>query len=299
MTQKVAAVVVAFNRVGKLEKVLKSLETQTHKPDRIYVIDNASTDNTREFMENHKADNIHYMRLPKNVGGAGGFNVGIKAAFADGFDLFWLSDDDAYPNEDAIEKLANGLSHFEEISGYRPSFACSAVRFTDGSWCEMNTPATVWDWPRFYSKETPYFLVQTCSFVSVMIPRWAIKEHGFPIKDYFIWFDDAEYTRRLAKSYPGIFVPDSLVTHDAGVNQGVNYGLISDQNLWKYRYGTRNETSFRLREQGYVGVLAYTYMVRQQMRDGRQPLKRRLRIYLSIWRGIWFKPRIEHARTPQ
>lgn len=295
--QKVAAVIVTFNRAEKLAKVLDSLDRQTRRPDRIYVVDNASTDETRDLMARRVRDDIVHLRLAENIGGAGGFNTGMKAAYADGFDLMWISDDDAYPHEDALEKLIDGLAEFEELTGHWPSYACSAVRFTDGSWCEMNTPATVWDWPRYYTRETPYFLVQSCSFVSVLVPRWAVKEHGFPIKDYFIWFDDAEYTRRLAKSYPGIFVPDSLVTHDAGVNQGVNFGLITDKSIWKYRYGARNETSFRRREQGLPGVLAFLYMVRQQMRDARLPRHLRRDIYKAIWQGYWFKPEIEMART--
>lgn len=296
MTKTIAAVIVTFNRAAKLLKVLDSLDAQTRRPDRIYVIDNASSDDTRDAMDARARVDIKYIRLPENVGGAGGFNIGIKAAYADGYDLIWISDDDAYPHEDALEKLINSLAIFADTTTHWPSFACSAVRFSDGSWCEMNTPATVWDWPRFYSPENPYFLVNSCSFVSLLVPRWAIKKHGFPIKDYFIWFDDAEYTRRLARSFPGLFVPDSVVTHDTDVNQGVNYGLITEQNIWKYCYGARNETSFRRREQGLVGVLAFLYFVRKQMSKANLPRGMQFRIYKQIWKGFWFKPEIERAR---
>ena len=297
MTKTVAAVIVTFNRSAKLMKVLDSLDGQTRKPDCIYVIDNASTDDTLAMMDERARDDIKHICLPENIGGAGGFNAGVKAAYADGYDLMWISDDDAYPHPDALEKLIDSLENFADATTNWPSFACSAVKFTDDTWCEMNTPATVWDWPRFYSPELPYFLVGSCSFVSVLVPRWAVKEHGFPIKDYFIWFDDAEYTRRLAKSYPGLFVPDSIVTHDAGVNQGVNYGLINKQNVWKYSYGARNETSFRRREQGLVGVMAFVYMVCKQMSEARLSRTLRLRIYKQIWKGFWFKPKIEVAKT--
>lgn len=294
MTQAtVAAVIVTYNRAHKLEKVIEALERQTRAPDRIYVVDNASTDETRDLMEERASDRLVHMRLATNGGGAGGFNAGMKAAYADGFDLIWISDDDAYPHEDALEKLIDGLADFEEISGYKPTYACSAVRWTDGSWCEMNTPDTVWDWPRYYTKDTPYFMVRSCSFVSVLVPRHAVQAHGFPIKDYFIWFDDAEYTRRLAKGYPGIFVPDSLVTHDVGVNQGVNYGMITEESLWKYKYGARNETSFQRREEGLVGVLAFLYRVRKQMSGSRLPRSLRRTIYKAIWQGFWFRPQIE------
>lgn len=292
----VAAVIVTYNRAEKLARVLDALAGQSRVPDRIYVIDNASTDGTVALMETRKNDTVRHLRLAKNLGGAGGFNAGVKAAFADGFDLMWISDDDAYPEPDALKKLIDGLDEFETKTGNKPSFACSAVRWTDGSWCEMNTPGPVWDWPRFYSGDMRYFLVRSCSFVSVLIPRWAVRRHGFPIKDYFIWYDDAEYTQRLAKSYPGIFVPDSLVIHDVAVNHGVNYGMINDDTLWKFRYGARNETSFRRREQGMVGVLAFLYQVHKQMADAKLSPKLRSQIYKAVWEGYRFKPEIEMPR---
>jgi glycosyltransferase involved in cell wall biosynthesis len=248
------------------------------------------------MMKTRQSDTVRHLRLAKNVGGAGGFNAGVKAAFADGFEQIWISDDDAYPEPDALELLIDGLARFQAETGHAPSFACSAVRWIDGSWCEMNTPATVWDWPRFYRDDMRYFLVRSCSFVSVLIPRWAVRAHGFPIKDYFIWYDDAEYTQRLAKSYPGIFVPDSLVIHDVAANHGVNYGMITDDTLWKFRHGARNETSFRLREQGLAGVAAFVYMVRGQMKEGRLPQRLRRPVYKAIWEGLRFKPEIEMPR---
>lgn len=289
----IAAVIVTHNRVDKLVKVLEALKRQSRQPDLIYVVDNASDDGTAEMMKTRGTDGFRYLRQTRNVGGAGGFNVGLKAAYADGFDQVWISDDDAYPEPDALEKLVEGLSRFEAHTGFRPPFACSAVRWTDGSWCEMNTPATVWDWPRFYTGDMRYFLVRSCSFVSVLVPRWAIREHGFPIRDYFIWYDDAEYTQRLARSYPGIFVPDSLVTHDIAVNHGVNYGMIKEDTLWKFRYGARNETSFRRREQGLAGVLAFFYQVRTQMAETRLPGRLRRSIYRAMWDGWRFRPEIE------
>jgi GT2 family glycosyltransferase len=288
-----AAVIVTYNRGEKLEAVLDALEAQTRLPDQIYVIDNASTDDTAARMANRVSDRIFHMRLPKNIGGAGGFNAGLKAAYGDGMDLIWISDDDAYPAPDAIENLATSLVDFEEKTGAWAPFACSAVYWTDGSWCEMNTPNAVWDWPRHFSDELPYLLVGSCSFVSVLVPRWAVKEHGFPISDYFIWYDDAEYTQRLSRSHPGLFVPASKVKHDLAVNVGVNYSMITEKTLWKYCYGARNETSFRRGQYGIVGILSFAYSVRKQMRTGRVPISLRWRIYSAIGRGVLFRPKIE------
>ncbi|MGR3198152.1 MAG: glycosyltransferase family 2 protein [Paracoccus sp. (in: a-proteobacteria)] len=292
-----AAVIVTFNRSAKLMKVLDTLAQQTMRPDVILVVDNASTDDTATLVEARaKQDGtIRHLRLPKNVGGAGGFHAGMKAAYQMGAHYLWVSDDDAYPQPDAIEKLHDALVGFEASTGWRPSFACSRVEWIDGSLCEMNCPRPVWDWARFVRPQTAWALVDSCSFVSAMIPRWAVREHGLPIADYFIWFDDAEYTRRIARSYPGIFVPESVVIHDTPDNRGVNFGLVDEKSLWKFKYGARNETSFRRREAGLISVLAYTYGVRQQMKGAEVPSTLRRQIYGAIMKGLKFRPAIERV----
>lgn len=298
LTNATAAVIVTFNRSAKLAKVIDAVMNQSVRPDVILVIDNASTDDTAEMVAAKADDTLRYVRLPENVGGAGGFHAGMKLAYELSADFMWVMDDDAYPEPDALKILLTSIADFEEKFHWRPSFACSAVKWTDQSLCEMNTPMPVWDWPRFYSSQSPYLLVKSCSFVSVLIPRWAVEKHGLPIKEYFIWFDDAEYTQRIAKSYPGIFCPESIAIHDTPENKGVNYSLVNEQNIWKFKYGARNETSFRRREQGLPGVFAFSYHVHRQMAAGNVPRKLRLRIYRAIAQGLTFRPVISRATGP-
>ena len=293
--QTIAAVIVTYNRAEKLMRVLDALVAQTLPLDVIYVIDNASTDDTAGRVAARDIVNLRYIRLPENLGGAGGFHAGMKQAYADGADYLWISDDDAYPLADALKQLRDGIEQFQQQNGYRPSFACSRVEWTDGSLCEMNTPMPVWDWPRFLRRETPWALVGGCSFVSVLVPRWVITDHGLPIPEYFIWFDDAEFPRRIAKSYPGIFCPESRTIHDIAANKGVNYSLITRKTLWKFRYGARNETSFHRRERGMLGVVASTIKIAREMALGRIPWGIRWQIFAAILLGLWFRPAIPPA----
>lgn len=295
LLNKTCAVVVTFNRSDKLMKVLDALEAQTQPLDSILVVDNASTDDTEARLTKRatKMPNLRLLRLPKNIGGAGGFNEGMKAAYALGANYLWISDDDAYPEPDALEKLRAALVTFEAQTGWRPSFACSRVEWTDNSLCEMNTPVPVWDWPRFITPRRAWALVNSCSFVSCLVPRWAVEAHGLPIKDYFIWFDDAEYTRRIAKSYPGIFVPESRVIHDTPDNKGVNYSFVSEKNIWKFRYGARNEASYHKRERGLVGFVGFSLRVIRELRAGNVPNYLRLQIFRALLKGWTFTPPIE------
>jgi len=83
------------------------------------------------------------------------------------------------------------------------------------------------------------------------------------------------------------------VIHDVAENHGVNYGMITEETLWKFRYGARNETSFRRREQGLAGILAFLHHVRRQMAEARVPAQLRRPIYRAMWEGYRFRPEIE------
>jgi len=77
----VAAVVVTYNRKSLLMRCLLALLRQTRPLQKIIVVDNASTDGTREELaqEGYLDESaIEYVRLEHNTGGAGGFHTGAQ-----------------------------------------------------------------------------------------------------------------------------------------------------------------------------------------------------------------------------
>lgn len=295
---RVAAVVVTYNRADMLEKTLAGLEAQSRPVDRIIVVDNASTDRTPEMLAAREAAvPTTITRLKRNTGGAGGFAHGIQAAYGAGYDAYWIMDDDTVPRPDALKALLGGIDQFEERTGDQPSFACSMVLWTDGELCEMNTPDPTWDWPRHMAHNEPYQLVKSCSFVSCLITKDAVRECGLPYREYFIWYDDAEYTMRLSKFRPGIFVADSKVDHLLGENRGVNFGDVNDKNVWKFEYGVRNQVSaaFSLRSPTIAVQLAEN-MLKQLHGSGVSP-KLRLKLIKAGLKGLVFHPKKRYARV--
>lgn len=297
---RLIAVLVTRNRAQSLIQVLDALNSQTRRPDLTVVIDNASTDDTsQQLMARAATDpSLHPIRLNRNLGGAGGFAEGIRAACTLGADLLWLSDDDAIPQPDTIAALVDALYRFEQTHARRPPFACSRVLWTDGTLCEMNTPRPVWDWPRFLTATDGVALVDSCSFVSVLIPRWAVEKHGLPIAEYFIWFDDAEYTRRLSTDHPGLYVPTSVIRHDIPLNRGVNFGRVTADDLWKFRFGARNQASFHLHREGWGSYVLFCDHVERQMRQGKVPFRLRWPIWRSLLSALTFNPKIRHLPGP-
>ncbi|MGO3146364.1 MAG: glycosyltransferase family 2 protein [Leucobacter sp.] len=291
VTGRVAAVIVTYNRLAKLPKTLDTVLAQSYACDWVVVVNNNSTDGTREYLDGLVDPRLKTLHLDSNLGGAGGFEHGMAYGYNLGADYVWIMDDDCYPESKALELLLDERDEASNVLGYDVPFACSLVKFTDGSLCEMNNPITTWDWPRAYLDGVKSLLITECTFVSVLVPRWALEEQGLPLGEYFIWFDDKEYTKRLEAHYgAGIIALDSQVVHDMGVNAGVNYREIDESNVWKFEKGARNQASFRLRREGRLAFALYVLRMTREMREGgvKRALRRRMR--RAVREGMRFNP---------
>ena len=205
----VCAVVVTYNRVDLLVRCLDHLERQSRPPDEILVVDNASTDGTAEMLAGR--DSITVMRLPENVGGAGGFERGLERAHADGHDWLWLLDDDTLAEEDCLATLLEGARRAPRP----PSVMTSVVRWKDASLHPMNQP-----WLRVVPRgqfaeaaATGLAPIRAATFVSTMVHRGAVERHGLPPGHYFVWLDDIQYTGRILRTEHGYIVPESTAVH--------------------------------------------------------------------------------------
>lgn len=200
MNETVAAVVVTYNRKTLLVKCLNELLKQTHPIDRIFVIDNASTDGTPELLKSSGLlDNsiVHYVRLPKNMGGAGGFHEGVKLAYESGFQWIWLMDDDGLPDENALRALLSKKNEFH--------FLNSLVLHDNEN---LSFP---FSWPNHDTlikslKEVKSIAIngcvigEACLFNGTLISSKLVNRVGYPKKEFFIWGDEVEYRARCVRA---------------------------------------------------------------------------------------------------
>ena len=200
------AVIVTRDRLALLEQCLAALRAQSRRPDRVLVVDNASSDGTREFLA--ARDDVEVVRLDENRGGAGGFHAGLARAHEAGAEWAWLLDDDTIPRPGALEALlrpeANAL------------LRASVAVWKDGRLHPMNAPGLERERIEPHVELAPQraLPLRTATFVSLLVHRDAVERFGLPEARYFIWSDDIEYTARVTRGGGGaILVPDSLVEH--------------------------------------------------------------------------------------
>lgn len=215
---KVDAVVVTYNRLEKLKECINSLLLMNLQ--KIIVINNNSNDGTNDYLKELSINNRNVIsyKLRENVVGAGGFNFGLKKFIENSdSDYVWIMDDDTIPTAESLEKLVHGI---EKIPSEKRGFAVGQIYWTDGSLARMNIP-TYFSIKEYESEDIK--TIQEASFVAILFPRETIVSVGYPIKDFFIWGDDVEYTRRICKlGLIGIQVIDAEILHKMSSNNSTN-----------------------------------------------------------------------------
>lgn len=234
---KIVAVVVTYNRKELLKECILALLNQSVDNLEILIVDNASTDGTYDYIHSFIEDKkIIYRNTGKNIGGAGGFNYGMKVAYELGCDFMWLMDDDCIVSENTLSSL---LKTHETLNG-KYGFLSSKVLWKDNSLCRMNIQKK-----NLFSKNTDWtsdlVKITMATFVSFFIKTSVVKDVGLPISEFFIWADDLEYSNRISKKYPCYLVNSSVVTHKSKFNIGSNLVADESNDLSRYSFSYRNE----------------------------------------------------------
>lgn len=297
---RTVAVVVTYNRVDMLRYTIQSLLEQQASCD-ILVVDNASTDSTESLMRSYvnEYEGIKYHRLDSNLGGAGGFNAGIRLAVEADYDYIWIMDDDCQPKTDALTELLMAAECLDNQFGWLSSVAL----WTDGKECKMNRQKlrkSFYD----YSHLLKESLVQAeqATFVSLFLSSKIVKMVGLPISDFFIWGDDIEYTRRIAVRYnlPSFVVGKSQVIHAMESNVGSNITNDVESRIPRYYYAYRNE-GYLYRQEGLRGICYYVakfgYHMLKVLRYSENRKIARLKVMgKGLIDGLGFNPPVEFVR---
>lgn len=298
---KIAALVVTYNRKELLRRCIACLCAQKGTTPDIWVIDNASTDGTKQMVAALDLTNLTYRNTGANLGGAGGFAYAVEAAVQADYDGLWLMDDDTLPEPGALAALLQADRDLGGDYGWLSSRALAP----DGGDQPMNRQRKdpYRDIDAFEALDRPLVKSAMASFVSLFLPAQTVRAFGLPIAEFFIWSDDWEYTRRISRQRPCYTVAASRVVHAMQNPTVVNIATDTPQRWGRYQYFYRNDVYLYRREglPGWLWLLAKDVWHSAQVLSGRGPQKAaRLKI---IWRGfaagVRFHPPIRYVGPPQ
>ncbi|EKQ05936.1 glycosyltransferase family 2 protein [Lacticaseibacillus paracasei] len=292
------AVVVTYNKLDLLKECLKHLLECEEFINRIVVVNNASTDETANYLQNLTRTHsmLDVVNESTNLGGAAGFNHGIKRAMQLDAEAIWVMDNDCIVSEQTIRPLVNAKLRLE-ADGIGWGVLASNVRWIDGSAAMMNIPKLARFWNE--SDSSNLIRLEHSSFVSMFINASAVKKLGYPISDFFIWGDDAEYSKRISEKYPSYCVTDSLVTHKMSSNQKVDIMTDSKDRLPRYFYDIRNNF-YISRQEGFKETLKFCYAFTKKVTTvlfrGTDKSKKLKILIHGFFAGLFFRPVIEQYK---
>ncbi|MBS9338879.1 glycosyltransferase [Fructobacillus sp. M2-14] len=292
--KKISAVIVTYNRLDLLKESLNALFKQEYSLSHIIVVDNNSENDTKEYLES-LGDKIDYLRLPENIGGAGGFNKGIRYFIEEtDDDYLWIMDDDTIAHPDTMKS-------FMQYADQNPdfSFLASKVLWKDGSLAKMNLMGYM-NGRRIPDSEKNVVQTRNATFVSLLIARDIVEKIGLPIVDFFIWGDDIEYTERAARVRPGYYVPSATVTHATKANFGSSLLNDSADRTPRYYYHYRNKMYYARQRKLYRKLRAevrpwldYVNILFSKTENKKEKLAI---IRKGVKAGLKFNPTVEYAK---
>ena len=238
---QVGVVIVTYNRLHLLSTALEAYDSQTKSPKYVLVIDNCSTDGTKEYLDEWKtipaSYQKHVVHNNENKGGSGGFHDGLERTLTMDAEWIWIADDDAFPESNALENAQVFLSKvekpFEEITAIcgavinhgEPDLLHRRSEIQKGVVVqETVAPAELY--------EKNCFEINCFSYVGTIINKEALKKNGITDEKYYICYDDSEHSLRL-REYGKIYCVPSIVVHH-------NVAAVASSFDWKTYYYYRN-----------------------------------------------------------
>lgn len=202
LSQVVTCIVLTYNRCNYLLKCLEAIRCQSHSVANIIVVDNGSTDSTRQEIEKiiSEGQQILYINTQKNIGSSGGFSVGFKLASGFQSDWVWVMDDDVTAHPNCLEELIRNCSDYHVIQPYRYYHGDDYVK----SECKKLNFKNPFSQQKIDFIDRPsksgHAEIACFPFEGPLIKYETFVRNAPPIEKYFIIGDDTEYSIRLSKN---------------------------------------------------------------------------------------------------
>lgn len=242
--ENVCAVICNWNKQDDVVKCVASVLKSSYANLDVVVVDNASGDDSVKILK-ETFSAVTIIENKENLGGAGGFNTGLRFAIKKNkYHAVWLLDNDVKVDHYCLEELVKELRK----SGKNAIVGSLILR--------MDSPATLQELGAFINKETFKREANKRDFAlheigeepeevdyvpacSLLVDMEKLKQVGIMDEAYFLYFDDVEWCTRFSKAgYKILAVPRSKVWHKEG-------GRSKTSNLPVY-YTWRNHLHFFL-----------------------------------------------------
>ena len=207
MPEKVAVIVVTHNSGDDILAALWSLVSLERAPDVYILVDNASKDDALVSVE-REFPAVQIIRNNENVGFSRAVNQGVERALKAQITHVWLFNPDARARSGALTELIS-------LSRHSPKTLLSPVIFNqDGSVWFSGGSISFWRMRAIHQNSFPEKEQDFLTGCALFIPREAFECIGNLDEQFFLYYEDADYSIRARKAGFKLFVArKSFVDH--------------------------------------------------------------------------------------
>ncbi len=283
----VSVITVNYNGLQDTCELIESLQKYETYPYEIIVVDNASQGDDADKLIKQVYPFVKVVRSNKNLGFAGGNNLGAK--YAEGEYLFFLNNDMVVKSP-VMEVLVNRLSADPLIAGispmirffHRPS-EIQYYGYRDLSAVSVMRKTEYFD----ISHMDEYHRAQKTEVLhggAMMFHREAIEKVGWMTEVYFLFYEEFDWSRRFREAgYELWYEPASIVYHKES-------STIKPLTAFREFYLTRSRIIFtRRNNKGMVRILSCLYLIFISAPNKTQRYAREGNWHMipSVWRGVF------------
>lgn len=250
--------VVTFNNISTIEATLRSVREHTKGvPFHLYVIDNSSRDGTVEYV-NSIDPQAEILRIHWNVGFGAGHNLVLPRLARNGSKYHVIINPDIVLEEDAITKMAHYMDEHPDVVMLSPRIVFPATH--EDQVLGKRNPSMIYlaasrlrrgaiakkllsDYAMLDHNMDEPFEIENATGCFMFIRTEALQKIGGFDERYFLYFEDCDITRMLAKEGRVLYYPHAVVGHvwNRESKKDMKLARVQIESMFKYFWKWRRE----------------------------------------------------------
>lgn len=244
---KVTIIIPNYNGLRFMKDCLNSLDKQTYKDYKLCIVDNGSTDGSKEWF---RQNNIDFIDLDSNLGFAGACNLALKKVDTK---YVILLNNDTTVYEDYIENLLKAIQKDEKIFAVSPLMINAnkkeLVDDAGDGLCLLGFAYQIGVGEKIKNYQTSKEVFSACAGAAIYRMD-ILKEIGFFDELHFAYLEDIDLGFRARLSgYKNVFEPSAKVYHIGSATSGSKY------NSFKVKLAARNNIYLHYKNQSNIMLL--------------------------------------------
>lgn len=231
---RVASIVLTYENVADTDECLRSLAEMKYPEHEIVLVDNGSRDGSLTELRDRWRGRVQIVETGRNLGGAAGWNAGIRSVLGERVDYFLVLNNDVVVEPSLINQLLSAFENHPTTALVSPVIVGYAspdlVWYAGGTWNRLfgytRHPGIGDSWPSMADGFGQDRLTDYAPLCAAMISRAAFDRVGLFDEWFFFSHEDVDWCLRAKREgFVCRVLGRPLVRHKVSASSGIRGSL--------------------------------------------------------------------------